>query len=210
MGALVKVPEEVQNLLDLQHALPASDRAFALSLYEQFRKKGGLSDKQWHWVERLNAAMLGIPEPVIEVKLPSFGSVVALFKAVAAKLMHPKLVLKAGSLPVQLQLAGPKSSAPGTVTVTDGKPFGANTYYGRVAADGAFRPHPNVNAQQLRQISRLLCNFASDPAGAAAAYGHATGHCCFCGSELTSVKSVAVGYGPICAARWNLPWGKKK
>lgn len=208
MNALVKIPEEVQNLLELQHALPASDRGFALSLYEQYRKKGALSPKQMEWVEKLNAAMLGIPEPVIEVRLPSFAGVVALFKAVAAKILHPKLVLKAGSLPVQMQLAGPKSTQPGTVVVTDGKPYGRNVFYGRVTAEGTWSPHRDVDAKQLRELSKLLCDFAANPSAIAAAHGKKTGVCCFCSSPLTDPRSVAVGYGRHCAAKWNMPYGK--
>ena len=44
----------------------------------------------------------------------------------------------------------------------------------------------------------------------AAALGHASHHCCFCGIELTDDgegKSVDVGYGPICARKNGLPWG---
>lgn len=44
----------------------------------------------------------------------------------------------------------------------------------------------------------------------AAALGHATHHCCFCGIELTDEgngRSVEVGYGPICAGKNGLPWG---
>lgn len=47
-------------------------------------------------------------------------------------------------------------------------------------------------------------------AAEAAALGHATHHCCFCGIELTDEgngRSVEVGYGPICANKNGLPWG---
>lgn len=44
----------------------------------------------------------------------------------------------------------------------------------------------------------------------AAALGHLTDHCCFCGLTLTDDgegRSVEVGYGPVCARKHNLPWG---
>lgn len=47
-------------------------------------------------------------------------------------------------------------------------------------------------------------------AAEAAALGHQTHHCCFCGLELTDDgdgKSVDVGYGPVCAKNNGLPWG---
>lgn len=41
----------------------------------------------------------------------------------------------------------------------------------------------------------------------AAAYGKATDHCVFCSRALTDDRSVAVGYGEICASNMGLPWG---
>ena len=44
----------------------------------------------------------------------------------------------------------------------------------------------------------------------AADLGHASHHCAFCGLELTDDgegRSVEVGYGPICAKKYGLPWG---
>lgn len=40
----------------------------------------------------------------------------------------------------------------------------------------------------------------------AAAYGKATDHCVFCSRALTDDRSVAVGYGEICASNMGLPW----
>lgn len=45
-----------------------------------------------------------------------------------------------------------------------------------------------------------LATFASE-------YGHAHGYCVFCALELTDERSVAVGYGKVCAERRSLPWG---
>lgn len=41
----------------------------------------------------------------------------------------------------------------------------------------------------------------------AAKFGYQTGACVFCQRKLTDERSIAVGYGPTCAARQNLPWG---
>lgn len=46
-----------------------------------------------------------------------------------------------------------------------------------------------------------------NPAAVAAQYGHETGNCSFCSKELTDNRSVSVGYGPICAEKYGLPWG---
>jgi hypothetical protein len=44
----------------------------------------------------------------------------------------------------------------------------------------------------------------------ATAYGRRMGECCFCGLTLTDGRSIAVGYGPICAGKWGLPWGEER
>lgn len=36
--------------------------------------------------------------------------------------------------------------------------------------------------------------------------GQRYSYCCFCGTEITSKNSLAVGYGPICAENYGLPW----
>ena len=41
----------------------------------------------------------------------------------------------------------------------------------------------------------------------AAAWGHAHDRCVFCSLGLTDERSVAVGYGPVCAGNYGLPWG---
>jgi hypothetical protein len=41
----------------------------------------------------------------------------------------------------------------------------------------------------------------------AAEFGHVTGQCVFCMRELTDERSIAAGYGPVCADYYSLPWG---
>jgi len=60
----------------------------------------------------------------------------------------------------------------------------------------------------LRDVRRSRPGTAAE----AAALGHQTHFCCFCGLQLTDEgegKSVEVGYGPICAGNNGLPWGVK-
>ena len=37
-------------------------------------------------------------------------------------------------------------------------------------------------------------------------YARLTGNCCFCHYRLSDARSVAHGYGPDCAERYELPW----
>ena len=43
----------------------------------------------------------------------------------------------------------------------------------------------------------------------ASAFGGLTGTCVFCSRRLTDERSIAVGYGPVCAEREGLPWGEE-
>ena len=56
-------------------------------------------------------------------------------------------------------------------------------------------------------IGDALVRWARDPVGVAAEHGRMTGACCFCRRTLTTDESLAVGYGPVCATRYHLPWG---
>ena len=57
-------------------------------------------------------------------------------------------------------------------------------------------------------LRKFLQVFANDPVKYASIEGVRSGACSFCRKELTSTASVSVGYGPICAQKWGLPWGE--
>lgn len=59
-------------------------------------------------------------------------------------------------------------------------------------------------------VIEALREFNADPRRVATAYGHATSNCCFCGRPLTDARSVAMGYGPICAEHYGLEWGEQR
>jgi len=54
----------------------------------------------------------------------------------------------------------------------------------------------------------ILVALAEDPAAVSAIQGRKMGACCYCRRELTTDASLSVGYGPICADKWGLPWGE--
>lgn len=70
--------------------------------------------------------------------------------------------------------------------------------YGKVRVDGAWV----YEAGAMRGVRHLT-------ADEAAAYGRATDHCVFCGHGLEDERSTTVGYGPVCADNYGLPWGAK-
>lgn len=89
--------------------------------------------------------------------------------------------------------AGARSRNPGAIYAKE-----EGEYLGKVAQGRFFRAG-SCNDEQERRIVAA----ASDPAGAAKAYGLRTGVCSICGRELTKRESIDRGIGPICAARWG-------
>lgn len=149
------------------------------------------------------------PRPAPEFHdLPSVAGIVALLNvAKAAGLQFPKLWLQLpNGTPLRISIAGEQSRTPGYLMLTDGGPFGANRYFGRISPSGALelgRDAPPVRDA----LVDLLVHLASDPAKVAADFGHLTGNCCFCNKKLTDDRSVAVGYGQTCAKKFGLRWG---
>ena len=72
---------------------------------------------------------------------------------------------------------------------------------GVVLQDGTF---DGIMSDRQMLLFTTLC---LDPITAAALWGKKMNRCCFCGLELSDERSVAMGYGPICADNWGLPWG---
>ena len=96
---------------------------------------------------------------------------------------------------------GPATKYPGDWHIT--LSTGSRAWVGRLGKNGLL-----YMAQQFQeQYAPLIKSYASDPLGKAKEYAAATGNCSFCGLELTDPRSVEVGYGPICADKFGLPWG---
>lgn len=184
--------------------LNSGDQKFATSLMAQAATKA-LSPKQAYWVEKLaeRAATPAAPKAGLKVGA-TFAGVQALFLTAKANLKRPsiKLALEDGG-EVALSLAGAQSKNPGFVYVRlDG------TYVGKISPAGEFFTY-NLDPDLKAPLGNLLAGLAADPAGVAAAYGKLTGNCCFCSRALTDERSTSVGYGPVCAGHYNLPWGEE-
>ena len=175
---------------------------FARSLVLQNEARNGdLSPTQWAWVHVLVVEAEQPSGPTDPVQLRRIRD---LMDTAAETLKWPKVNLRTASCGrVRLARAGDRSRRPGVIHVTDGRPFGENTYYGSIELDGTWSPTDAVTPE----VRSLLLELDRDPKATATAYGRRTGSCCFCSRELTDGRSVAVGYGPVCASRFDLPWG---
>jgi len=197
------------SALALQAAIAAgqlngSDLKFAQSLLS----KKHPTPKVLYWIDELAKRAARPPRaPAATADLGSaVGGIFTLFvNASANGLKWPKIHLTASDgTAVVLNRAGERSRYCGQVQITDGGRYGDNRYFGRVDTSGTMTEGRDIT----QPVRELVLEFAADPAGIAAAYGKRTGACCFCSRHLETDESLAVGYGPICADKFGLPWGE--
>jgi len=190
--------DHIANLRAALPSLSAKSQAFARSLLDQFALRGSLSDKQMYWVEKLatEAADRKAPREKAYIDL---SKIVLMFGLAGEHLKHPSITLDG----IRLSVAGERAKYPGSINVTSPGSFENRTWFGRITLDGTFEGSREASPAVVETLKAL----AADPAGKAALHGRQTGCCCFCNRELTDARSVEVGYGPICADRYGLPWG---
>ena len=142
-----------------------------------------------------------------QTQVGNLTGITTLFERARTHLRHPAIVMALpsnGSL-IRISVAGPSARVPGSLNVTAQDDFvdGRRRWFGRVLQTGVFDQReggPEIAAQLQR--------FAANPAQVAQESARLTGRCCFCNRPLDDERSTAVGYGPICAAHYHLPWGE--
>jgi hypothetical protein len=188
--------ETLSNCLD---KLNARDQAFARSMLNQAQRKP-LSSKQLYWVDKLIAKTQNptptAPQPAHNI--PPLTTIVSLLKQANVHLKHPAIVLNG----VKFSLASERAKVPGSVNVLN---YNTKEWYGRILHDGKFVP--GYRTEMTDSVAETMVKLADDPIKAASEYGRLTGRCCFCNLPLTDDRSTFVGYGPICAKHFGLPWG---
>jgi hypothetical protein len=190
--------EAYQGLSDLVRDGYRSD--FARDLVRKPLNR--LSPKQVAWVHKL----------LIDARTPAaapvagFKRIVELFDQARGAIAFPAIAFPEylGYMTPTLILrpAGSTSAQPGAVNLFVQRDHMAKEFVGRINRDG-FLSGRRVDAQTTDFLTRL----ANDPAATAATFGIRTGRCVFCRQCLSDARSLAVGYGPICARNYALPWG---
>lgn len=109
-------------------------------------------------------------------------------------------------------LRAPSFRAPFT-PVEDGVYLYAGTYFKVVTAVESGRRYAKRFDTQTKKFHRapgkireLTADMVVSPEQAAR-FGKLYGICCFCSRTLTDERSIGVGYGPVCAEHYGLPWG---
>lgn len=209
------VAEFVRGLLA---GMSDNDRKFYGSLLQAF-DAGRLSEKQAFYLQKKHDDVMARRAMATtakqEVLLPR---TVALFQHAMSKgIETPTIRLsigeKAGRIAIRAvrtkrgDLIAYVNDRDRTFTTRDG--MTRKTGYGTIdLATGRFEVSTYADPTLMPFVLSALIKFESDPEKVGALEGHATGCCCYCGLKLTQAASVAVGYGPICADNYGLPWGE--
>ena len=126
-----------------------------------------------------------------------------MFTSATGKLKHPKVILD-DKLDTKIMFRLCTDSSYyyyGTIIVTS---YDKTIFYGHIRHDGKFVTTSKVT----KEVCNLVNEFVMNPEAVTKAYGFRTGNCCFCFKKLTTKGSLEVGYGPVCAEKFNLSWGK--
>lgn len=205
-----QLKSDAQFLRDNVARAHERDQEFIRSLLAQFEDRG-LSQKQEYWVgematrlrKRLNAQDA---QQSSQRVADSLAPIAKLFATAQTHLKRPFVLISSDAGQLRLKVVTQGQNA-GCVYVYRDGPYEDRDYWGKVTQDGRYVPSREIGSEQTA-VAEALRLFAKDPAGAAARFGRSTGACCFCGKTLTDERSVAVGYGPICADHYGLPWGE--
>lgn len=197
--------ERLQVLHSVIGKLPSGRQTFAHDLMNNFRRFKKLSDKQMEWVEKL-IVMATVPNEAAaneahqrhEQRIPGFACIHDLIYTAAQKIQWPiiRLLTQKGQK-VKLYKTQCGRGVVVNVGGTRGNVFQEvmDTTYLRLLPD-------------LADVLNMLHEMAAHPVETAILYGKRTKQCCFCGITLTDPRSRHVGYGPICAENYGLPWGE--
>lgn len=182
--------------------LAANDHSFADSLLAAYPR---WSDKQAHWAGKI-AARPDQPAPLVERIVDDLQPILDAFASARKHLKQPGFrILMNGTAVLRITVATTRSRTPGDLFVAGDGGWGDRSYFGRIDMEGMFHPGRDAgwNEQAIRDA---LGAFSRDPVAAAKAYAKLFGKCCFCNTALTDGRSTDVGYGPVCAKRYGLPW----
>lgn len=170
--------------------------------------RGDLSPKQTAWLHFIASNVNAVKQPVARKPLDLAPVVQLMATALAAGKRFPRIRLAAkDGTPVVITAGRCDGVQIGDLKVTDGGRYPTNRFFGRVSNDGKFWPTGKLTAEQLFPVVEVLDALAADPVKVTGQHGVATGQCCYCGTALSTAESRSVGYGPICASKFGLPWG---
>lgn len=196
--------DQLEQLSKVVELLNPKDRQFAESLLSQSVVRH-LSDKQHYWVGVLLEKATRKTPTVAVMECDTVSGIIELINR-NNKAKFPAIRFLVGEKELKLTKAGERARVPGSLNIVlVGET--EKTWYGRIHTNGEFEPSRAIEGREA--VVAALKRVAADPEGEAREYGRKTGHCCFCGLTLDDERSLLMGYGPICAANYQLNWGDR-
>jgi hypothetical protein len=178
-----------------------------LSLAELAKRFANHANEQhwaWFWIAKL------VKE---HEEAPARADMIAFLQdsflyAIGMGLKRPMIRLQHGDrrYKVYLSRRGTLCFKSGRVLPGTSDPDGDEEYVGCLY-QGRFLP--NRDRRILPQEQEVLDGLSADPVGFLARNSRDMNRCCYCNLPLEDKRSKEVGYGPVCAVRWGLPWGEK-
>lgn len=92
-----------------------------------------------------------------------------------------------------------------------GKPYACRAFISAEAEwaeDGSLVQAGQVSWELARGMLFKLSEDTKATPSQAAKFGQLVGRCCFCSKAIDTPESTQAGYGPVCASKYGLPWGK--
>lgn len=185
---------------------------FYESLCDWYDTHGFWSTKQEFYVDKAIAThSKHSPESYAETKIEKPSELVfdakkigQLFTFAASKIKYPSIHFWRDIGEIQFYLCGSLSKTPGIIRVTNAQKYPNQEIYAEISKDGKgiFRKDTSAN------FKKEILTICAEPIQESQIRGIKSGFCCYCGKGIQTKESLAVGYGPICAANFNLPWGE--
>lgn len=142
-------------------------------------------------------------KPKQQISNLSENNLFALLDKAKAKMLFPKITVLTDTIQ-RGRLVAYMSKDRNKINFVDSGKYPDNQYYGMI-----YRTKPNqfiMGRDCSSEIRSVINTLMSDPIGLAKIHGQQYANCCFCGKLLRNKNSLTVGYGPICAENWGLPW----
>jgi len=174
-----------------------------LEIAQQFAETAGDNDWLWFWmVKHLNETRNA---PLAKDMIAFLSDSFLLALGMGLKRPMIRLHWKDRRYKIYLSQRGTLCFKTGRLVSGTHDPQGDEAYMGCLYS-GRFLKNRDRNPLPVDQ--EVIDRLSADPAGFLAQASKDMDRCCYCGHGLDDPRSKQVGYGPDCAGRWGLPWGK--
>ena len=135
-----------------------------------------------------------------------------MFATAGEKIKFPHLLLRHDrdgyAETLKVWIAGARSMQPGSFSVTTTAV--AREWLGRIMQDGTWTPGHSRSAAEYDSVADLLSELIAAPHAFLASQRQVGRRVLLLRDRTHRRRSIEAGYGPTCAKKWGLPWGRKR